>query len=165
MAHYCMHVANHLTVNSSCRPECRMLAMDLAYTAHGAGGLVTDKTRALIHLRCTNFIVMCAECVLVSGPARGSVIRLEPLKNGSTGYELQVGWENGYRGPVRVDLETARCLTFLLTALHIATHGLLHESCHRPMLDQHVPWHLVAAVLSPHDSPRSSRFLVPGPWL
>lgn len=98
------------TIAAVCRPECMLIAVDLAFTATPQGArLVTDKTTALLQLRCTHAVRVCDACVLLTGPAAAALVSFQPLPEGTHGLELLVGWEEGYRGAVTVDLETSRC--------------------------------------------------------
>jgi hypothetical protein len=87
---------------------CRLFAVDLSLSAEDGGSFVTDQPSALLHLLCTHPFGLCAGCVVISGPDEASVTTLR-LTSGLEGYELAVGWAADYRGPIRVDLETARC--------------------------------------------------------
>jgi hypothetical protein len=94
----------------SCRPECNLFGADLTYSPLASGGLQTDQTQAHIRMVCTHPVIICQECVVIDGPTRASVLDFEPIAQHHSAYDIQVGWEEGYRGPVRVDLESARCV-------------------------------------------------------
>jgi hypothetical protein len=86
-----------------------MFGGDLAYSPMSAGGLQTDQTRAHIRLLCTHPVSICQECIGIDGPSQGSVSDFKPIDQHQYAYDIYVGWEEGYRGPVRIDLESARC--------------------------------------------------------
>lgn len=92
----------------ACRPACQLFAVDLAYAGTSGGELVTDSSRALMHLLCSHNVAICEQCVVVSGP-QGASAQLAALPSGAKGHSLDVQWPVDYRGRVRVDLESARC--------------------------------------------------------
>ena len=90
-----------------CRPACELFAVDLAYAGTAGGGLITDASRALFNLLCTHRMKLCEDCVRVTGP-RSANVRLKALQGEVAGYAIDVQWPADYRGPVRVNLESAR---------------------------------------------------------
>ena len=100
-----------------CRPVCELFAVDLAYAGTSGGELVTDASRALLHLLCTHNVAICDECVVVQGP-KGALAQLAALPGGARGHSLSVSWPADYRGRVSVDLETARCAARLQQCCH-----------------------------------------------
>ena len=71
-------------------------------------GLVTDATTALLHLRCSHPVDACEDCILLSGPESPEVLSFQPLREAAHSFEIRIGWEEGYRGPVTLDLEASR---------------------------------------------------------
>ena len=89
-----------------CRPTCELFAMDAAYTADSAAGIVTDRPAVRFAVVCTHAVPLCAGCMRVRGPTMPEDVTLRPLRHlRGRGYVGKASWEERYRGLVQIDLQ------------------------------------------------------------
>jgi hypothetical protein len=91
-----------------CRPVCELFGADLAYSAE-AQGLETDLSHARLLIACTHEVILCSECVAISGPSNARITDFTPDESDPGHlYHIEAVWDESYRGIVRFNMENAR---------------------------------------------------------
>ncbi|GMH42784.1 hypothetical protein BSKO_10703 [Bryopsis sp. KO-2023] len=104
--HECSKTYSLMSTTYCMQPTCRFYAVDMGYS--GQFGLVTDAPTARILLLCSHPVEVCKDCFVVTGPQFASVNHLQLGNDGLTTYYLYFSWEDTYRGPVSVSVESVR---------------------------------------------------------
>ncbi|KAL3160091.1 hypothetical protein ABBQ32_010871 [Trebouxia sp. C0010 RCD-2024] len=88
------------------QPVCQIYSVDMAFC--GQEGLVTDQSQALLVMVCTQEVQVCLDCFTITGPSNATVEYFNYAQNSTSSYQLLVQWDDAYRGPVTVDLQSSR---------------------------------------------------------
>lgn len=102
----CSETYTILTSHYCQQPACRLYAVDMGY--HSQAGLLTDNNVARILLYCTHQVEICVDCIVVQGPRFAVVEHLQVANDGLPTYYIYLIWEQFYRGPVAVSVESSR---------------------------------------------------------
>ena len=94
-----------------CRPQCQILVENAICCANC--GIVAAASFLSAAVLCTEDVQIPADCLTVSGPSPVTVYQTFGGAASGMAFEYIVNWNSAFVGNVTIDLQAARCGSFL----------------------------------------------------